>query len=36
MDSPAPLQLAANGKYPVPMPGMVKEREYEAVVPNKA
>jgi predicted dehydrogenase len=27
-DSPAPLQLAANGKYPVPMPGQKKSREY--------
>ena len=28
MDSPAPLQADANGKYPVPMPGLVKRREY--------
>ena len=28
MDSPAPVQLAANGKYPVPMPGIIKNREY--------
>jgi hypothetical protein len=27
-DSPAPLQLAADGKYPVPMPGQKKGREY--------
>jgi predicted dehydrogenase len=27
-DSPAPLQLDANGKYPVPMPGLVTKREY--------
>lgn len=27
-DSPAPLQLAANGKYPVPMPGITTKREY--------
>lgn len=28
MDSPAPLQLAANGKYPVPEPGIKTEREF--------
>lgn len=28
MDSPAPLQLQADGKYPVPMPGITKKREY--------
>ncbi len=28
MDSPAPLQLAADGKYPVPEPGIKKDREY--------
>lgn len=28
MDSPAPLQMAANGKYPVPEPGIKTEREY--------
>ncbi|HUS38649.1 MAG: Gfo/Idh/MocA family oxidoreductase [Pirellulales bacterium] len=27
-DSPAPLQLAANGKYPVPLPGINGDREY--------
>lgn len=27
-DSPAPLQLAANGKYPVPQPGITTKREY--------
>jgi hypothetical protein len=27
MDSPAPLQLA-DGKYPVPEPGIKKQREY--------
>ncbi|MSU57793.1 MAG: Gfo/Idh/MocA family oxidoreductase [Pedosphaera sp.] len=27
-DSPAPLQLAANGRYPIPQPGLVTEREY--------
>jgi len=28
MDSPAPLQLGADGKYPVPEPGIKTEREY--------
>jgi predicted dehydrogenase len=28
MDSPAPLQLGPDGKYPVPQPGITKEREY--------
>jgi len=28
LDSPSPLQALANGKYPVPMPGLVKDREY--------
>ena len=28
MDSPAPLQADADGKYPVPQPGIIKEREY--------
>jgi predicted dehydrogenase len=27
-DSPAPLQLAATGKYPVPQPGLTVKREY--------
>lgn len=27
-ESPAPLQLADNGKYPVPEPGIKKKREY--------
>ncbi len=27
-DSPAPLQVAANGKYPVPQPGIIKDREF--------
>ncbi len=27
-DSPAPVQVAANGKYPSPMPGMKGRREY--------
>jgi predicted dehydrogenase len=27
-DSPAPLQAGANGRYPVPMPGITKGREY--------
>jgi predicted dehydrogenase len=29
MDSPPPLKSDANGKYPIPMPGIVKNREYE-------
>jgi len=28
MDSPAPLIADANGRYPVPQPGMVTDREY--------
>jgi hypothetical protein len=28
LDGPAPLLAAADGKYPVPMPGFVKDREY--------
>lgn len=28
MDSPAPLQTNAEGKYPVPMPGIIRDREY--------
>jgi hypothetical protein len=27
-DSPAPLLAEANGRYPVPMPGIVTDREY--------
>ncbi len=27
-DSPAPLQADANGRYPVPMPGITRKREY--------
>jgi predicted dehydrogenase len=27
-DSPAPLQLAANGRYPAPQPGLTTKREY--------
>jgi len=27
-DGPAPLQLNENGKYPVPMPGIIKNREF--------
>jgi predicted dehydrogenase len=29
MDSPAPLQAGPDGKYPVPQPGIVKDREYK-------
>jgi predicted dehydrogenase len=28
IDSPAPLQAGPDGKYPVPMPGITKRREY--------
>jgi len=28
MDSPAPLQPDADGRYPVPQPGIIKKREY--------
>ncbi len=28
MDSPAPLQLLPDGTYPVPQPGILKDREY--------
>jgi hypothetical protein len=28
LDSPAPLQADAEGKYPVPQPGLVTTREY--------
>ena len=27
-ESPAPLEAGADGKYPVPMPGLVTKREY--------
>ncbi|HWQ90953.1 MAG TPA: gfo/Idh/MocA family oxidoreductase, partial [Clostridia bacterium] len=27
-DSPAPVLASADGKYPVPMPGITKQREY--------
>ncbi len=29
MDSPAPLRPDADGKYPVPQPGILKDREYK-------
>ncbi len=29
MDSPAPVRPDADGKYPVPQPGIVKDREYK-------
>ena len=28
LTSPAPLQAGPNGKYPVPLPGLVKRQEY--------
>jgi predicted dehydrogenase len=30
MDGPAPVQRNAEGKYPIPMPGIVKTKEYDA------
>ncbi len=30
-DSPAPLQADASGKYPIPMPGKIKDREFGTV-----
>lgn len=35
-DSPAPLQLEANGRYPVPQPGIQTAREYGPVVATAA
>ncbi|HID21197.1 MAG TPA: gfo/Idh/MocA family oxidoreductase, partial [Planctomycetaceae bacterium] len=29
MDSPAPLKADKDGRYPVPMPGILKDREYQ-------
>ncbi|MGD8501258.1 MAG: hypothetical protein PVJ86_11455, partial [Phycisphaerales bacterium] len=28
MDSPAPLRANSQGRYPIPEPGIVKDREY--------
>jgi hypothetical protein len=28
MNSPAPLRAGSDGKYPVPLPGIAKQREY--------
>ena len=28
MDSPPPLRADAEGRYPIPMPGKIKDREY--------
>jgi hypothetical protein len=28
MDSPAPLKPNSEGRYPIPQPGIVKDREY--------
>jgi predicted dehydrogenase len=33
MDSPAPLRAGKDGKYPIPQPGIVKDREYRVSVP---
>jgi hypothetical protein len=30
MDSPAPLVADADGKYPVPLPGLIGRKEYQA------
>jgi predicted dehydrogenase len=30
MDSPPPLKSDANGRYPIPMPGIIKDQEYGA------
>jgi predicted dehydrogenase len=32
MDSPAPLRADADGKYPIPMPGQIRDREFAADV----
>ncbi len=32
MDSPAPIRADADGKYPLPQPGIVKDREYKEFV----
>ena len=29
MDSPPPLRSDSNGKYPVPDPGLLKDREFQ-------
>ena len=34
MDSPAPLVADGNGKYPVPMPGLITDREYPDFTAN--
>lgn len=31
LDGPAPLQADANGKYPIPLPGIITSREYESL-----
>ena len=28
MDSPSPLPADSEGKYPIPYPGLIKDREY--------
>jgi hypothetical protein len=32
MDSPAPLKSDAEGRYPLPQPGVLKDREYQEFV----
>jgi len=36
MDSAAPLQMNPDGKYPVPQPGIIKDREYLEIDADKA
>ncbi len=31
IDGPAPIQADADGKYPIPLPGIFKEREYDVL-----
>ena len=31
IDGPAPLQADADGKYPIPLPGIFKTREYDVL-----
>ena len=35
-DSPAPLKLGPDGKYPIPQPGVVTDREYDPNLPAQA
>ena len=31
LGGPAPLQPDADGKYPIPLPGIIKKREYDVL-----